>query len=233
MPRLNIEQRWWTDNRREIFAGLIGDPITADGMAIRFWRAAQDYFDNGIPLPVFNKMRGSKEFLEAGLAYVDGDFVWPRGSKESTNWLRVAKSSGRSGGLASAQAKRNIIDKSAKGFQGNPRESNLLSLSLKEELGAIAPKRKRRTREEFLKLKDRVSEIVKQYPVPFPESVVLEFIKIPRSETTLAEFKTAVESYAARNRGQAERFIMSPRKFIHGTTWRDYLTTNKPRRRFL
>lgn len=41
MPRINIEEKWWGDFRREILAQIVSpdyDPVLADGLAINLWK---------------------------------------------------------------------------------------------------------------------------------------------------------------------------------------------------
>lgn len=112
MARLNLEDSWWTDPRRERLGHLLGDSVLADGVAVRAWRLAQEYWKRGrlIPESIFNSLRGSPQLLEVGLAgvrEVDGERgIYICGSSEHLEWLKAKKAGGSKGGKASATRPR-------------------------------------------------------------------------------------------------------------------------------
>ena len=71
MARLNIEECWWSDPRRDLLRRLLGTE-NQDQVAIQSWRLAQEYWIKGalIPWDVFITLQGAKELVKAGLARI-------------------------------------------------------------------------------------------------------------------------------------------------------------------
>jgi hypothetical protein len=87
--RINVDDRWWSDPRREVLIQMIGD--MADTVALRMWRAAQTYWGPGgkfgIPKKIYNKLLHAKEWMEVGLAIEKDGAVYIRGSSSRFGWL--------------------------------------------------------------------------------------------------------------------------------------------------
>lgn len=135
MARINIDDKWFLDPRREILREKLKQSTRyIDGLMVEVWRIAQHYYKTnrvGIPVSIFEKIQEAKEILDSDLAHRVNEFVYLKGSKECFNWLVQSVQSGKLGGLASA-ALRTRNHEEIK--QGSSRESNLLPLPLSPSL---------------------------------------------------------------------------------------------------
>lgn len=114
MARINAEEQWWTDPRRSLLIRLIGNEDEADGASIKMWRLAQTFWVSGrklVPVDIFQSMAQSENLMKAGLASIEGDMVYVRGSSAYLDWIieqrEIAKANGSKGGKKSAQRPRN------------------------------------------------------------------------------------------------------------------------------
>jgi hypothetical protein len=109
MARLTIEDKWWSDPRRERLARLVGSLELADAMALRAWRLAQEFWGHGkkfVPLEIFNTLEAAPKLVEANLAKIEGDLVYVRGSSQYLSWLHEKRVSAVEGGKKSAANRR-------------------------------------------------------------------------------------------------------------------------------
>lgn len=139
MARINIEEQWWTDPRREALTKLIGDELMADGAAIRLWRLAQEYWKrNAEPIPnyVFEYVRFSSELVRAGLALVRGSSVYVRGSSNAFEWMIKNKEKASKAGLKSAESRK------LKHGSAQPRSAPSAASEGPPELGPNKPRTK-------------------------------------------------------------------------------------------
>lgn len=122
MARLTIEQKWWIDPRRTYLEEKAGPGAVIDGIMIKVWRIAQEYYGEGslLPFRVFSKFPHYQAILDSDLAELrDGHefdskcsnsargssehFVYVRGSKEYFTWILDIRDSRRIGGKKSAE----------------------------------------------------------------------------------------------------------------------------------
>jgi len=99
MARINIEEKWWNDPRRERLTEFLGDPSRTEGVAVKFWRLSQTHWTKGelIPGHIFIHLFGAKAILDAGLARIyETPRIWlypergeecPNGPERPTNDL--------------------------------------------------------------------------------------------------------------------------------------------------
>lgn len=130
MARVNIEDKWWMDPRREQLGILLGSLTLADGVAVKFWRVSQDYWKTkkvGIPANIFRHIPYSDEFLSCSLAVQKDDFFYVLGSEEHHQWLIAKKEAGKRGGLKSQG------NFSSKPKQTEPSSSSSISYSKRKE----------------------------------------------------------------------------------------------------
>lgn len=109
MARINIEDCWWADPRRSLLASKIKNEVMVDGIVVRAWRLAQEFWKNDkglVPLDLFETLPHFQELIDSKLADVRGSFVYVRGSSVYLDWVREKREAGRSGGLKSAEARR-------------------------------------------------------------------------------------------------------------------------------
>ncbi len=109
MARINIEDCWWTDPRRERLTDLIGGALLADGAAIRMWRLAQEFWRHGrglVPAHIFASLPHSTELVTSGLARSDKANVYVCGSSQYLDWIHDRTKAGQAGGRKSAKRPR-------------------------------------------------------------------------------------------------------------------------------
>lgn len=137
MARVNTEEKWWTDPRRQALISKIG--IAGDGVALRAWRLSQDYWSDGrqlVPIDLFKSLPHWSEFIESGLAEVSDGLVYVKGTREYHEWLPKKVESGRKGGASKAASKKLALSStpvalSSKGWHSVPSSSYSSSFSKK------------------------------------------------------------------------------------------------------
>jgi hypothetical protein len=126
MARINIEQCWWTDPRREKLGGLLGSILMADAVVIRAWKLAQEFWGNDrglVPIHVFESLEANAKLIEANLAEVRGECVYVRGSSQYLDWVNERRRAARAGGKKSAESR----SKSKQKGQANAKQSSTKS----------------------------------------------------------------------------------------------------------
>lgn len=109
MARINIEEQWWTDPRREALSKVLGDELLADGAVIRLWRLAQEYWKrNSEPIPnhVFEHVRYRSELVACSLAVVRTEGVFVRGCSEHFAWITKQRENASKAGKKSAENRK-------------------------------------------------------------------------------------------------------------------------------
>src|SRR3990167_496069 len=109
MARLTIEEKWWSDPRRERLAKLTGSMEMADAAALRAWRLAMEFWGHShglIPQEIFNTLETAPKLIEAGLAKVEGDMIYVRGSSQYLSWLHEKRLAAVTAGRVSSQRPR-------------------------------------------------------------------------------------------------------------------------------
>jgi len=131
MARINIEEAWFSDPRRERLKDLVGGEV--ETVAVAMWRLAQDHSNERVvPEKLFKMIKHWEAFVKAGLAFKNNGGYYVCGTEERFKWLEVCRKSGKKGGLAKAKGSL------AKG-KGTlsvclPSASASVSVSKKEEL---------------------------------------------------------------------------------------------------
>lgn len=140
MARINIEQVWWTDPRREKLGNLLGSLLLADAVIIRAWKLAQDFWGNNrglIPTHVFETLEANAKLIQANLAEVREDGIYVRGSSQYLDWVNERREAGKKGGEKSAKKRSekkqipqaNAKQSSSKTEQTQPSSSSSCSFS--------------------------------------------------------------------------------------------------------
>ncbi len=104
MARVNVDECWWSDPRRDRLGALVKSSLLADAVALRAWKVSQDYWANKcklVPIPIFRLLPHSDALLESGLAELRDDFVYVRGAKDRHAWILSRRQNGALGGMAS------------------------------------------------------------------------------------------------------------------------------------
>jgi hypothetical protein len=131
VARINIEDCWWTDPRRERLGTLVGSMLTADAVIIRAWRVAQEFWGNErglVPTHVFQTLEANDKLIQANLAEVREGGVYVRGSSQYLEWVNERRAAARAGGRKSAE-KRNKKVKQAPTKRKQTQASDSGSLS--------------------------------------------------------------------------------------------------------
>jgi hypothetical protein len=151
MARINIEECWWSDPRRDLLRDLLGTR-TQDQVAIRAWRLAQEFWAKGklIPWNTFKTLEGAQSLLETGLAEIRASedplseslpigteqdpnanrtlFIYVRGSSEYLSWISEQRKKASEAGRKSAEARRkkggSAQPKGGKGSKKTERQPN-------------------------------------------------------------------------------------------------------------
>jgi hypothetical protein len=143
MARINIEECWWSDPRRDYLRRLLGTE-TQDQVVIRAWRLAQEYWSKGklIPAYTYFVLEGAEALIKAGLARLHESeepnsnqveanavnlntcFVYVRGSSEYLSWTRDRREAARAGGLKSAETRRRKAQAKANQIEASASKSN-------------------------------------------------------------------------------------------------------------
>lgn len=116
MARINIEDCWWTDPRRSRLSKLVGDETLADGIAIRAWRVAQEFWGKNmlVPLKIWETVEANENLIEAKLAEQRDDGIYVCGSSQYLDWVRERREAAKIGGKKSAAVRKNAPPKKPK-----------------------------------------------------------------------------------------------------------------------
>jgi hypothetical protein len=114
MPRINIEDKLWGEERFQDLLIKVQNRHVAKGMILEAILLAQRYWCSVtsprqcIPVDEFNKL-GLKPLLEVNLAKITDTGIYLCGSEDHFSWWFQRVEAGRSGGIAkSSNAKRNL-----------------------------------------------------------------------------------------------------------------------------
>lgn len=108
MARVNIEECWWNDPRRQAFIIAVGDTFKADGIVFSLWKLGQDFETNGQPVPIsiFEAFPFWEKAVECGLAEKNCKGYYIKGTKDSSNYRRTATERQSNAGKRSAEARK-------------------------------------------------------------------------------------------------------------------------------
>jgi hypothetical protein len=216
MARINVEDCWWIDPRRSLLIKkLLGDDVLVDGLMLKCWRIAQNYFlNNKSPIPphIFNTLPHAEEIVAAGLAKeIDGGF-YVSGSESCFEWLFLVKEGQKKGGIKSAQRPRDEKGRLLKIVQvdskSNPSETKALQVSISSSSSEKEKKEEKKENSKFenseLAFLDSKSfvELWNSNRGPLPESKTLNnnrlrHIRARLSENALAGHWKAIFEFIA------------------------------------
>jgi hypothetical protein len=112
MPRINVEEDWYSNPRREALIKKVGNSLLADGVALSMWKLSQGYYQKGhlfIPPEIFEMIPYWKEFEECLLAKREKEGIYICGTKDNFLWMTRRKEAGRIGGVASAAKRKQVL----------------------------------------------------------------------------------------------------------------------------
>lgn len=132
MARINIEETWWNDPRKQHLARLLSSEIIATGAFFTATRLAQTYWLDSkrlIPEKIWKAFEFNAQLVEAGLAEIHEAGVYVVGSSDAFDWLWEKKKAGRKGGLAKSSRSKQTLAKSSKSKLRLPSSSSSISIS--------------------------------------------------------------------------------------------------------
>jgi hypothetical protein len=124
MPRINIEEKWWSDPRRMTLTAKLGMG-TADGCFFILARLAQEH--NGEPFDATGMVPDEwiQAILSCGLAIGQPNAIYIKGSREHHNWIKSQRERASLGGRKSNK----LREATAKQTQANAQPSSSSSSS--------------------------------------------------------------------------------------------------------
>lgn len=131
VPRINVEERVWSDPRLVTLTAKVGTQGAAIGELVRFWRYAQEaWLEQRLITASFFQKHLCQALLEAGFAEETPDGIRCLGAEEHFGWLKQRRDAGRKGGLQT-QLKRRSSDAQAvlKQIEASSSSSSSSSLS--------------------------------------------------------------------------------------------------------
>lgn len=105
MPRINIEESFWSDPRFTKLCCLMNDTEAAAGAVIWAWKMAQKFWIEGrclIPEKHWKYIKSGPSLVDSGLAEKRVNGIYMVGSESNFEWIEKRKEAGRKGGLAKA-----------------------------------------------------------------------------------------------------------------------------------
>lgn len=114
VARLNIEDKWWTDPRKQLLSRALGSEALATGVFFCAARLAQDYWkdEHGlIPKRIWDAVEHHQKLIDCGLAEIRPGGIYLFGSEECFRWIEEKREkkveAGKKGGAKrSERAKR-------------------------------------------------------------------------------------------------------------------------------
>lgn len=250
MARINIEEKWWGDPRRTRLIARVGSVDLADGMAVSFWRASQEFDGEAFEFGhLFEKDR-VEVFLSAGLLTIDGEKIYVKGSKDAHEWVATRRSAGSKGGKARHSKSNDLPEAEAKQIQASAKHkastsqassSSSCSFSDSKENTYIKPLEEK-TQEPPLQKELKLlafpetskpekknydfEAIYKIYPNKEGKSDGMKKCKIQiKTDEDFEDLRKAVQNYAFKVKDTEKRFMKYFSSFM--TSWRDHVEVEK------
>ena len=132
LARINVEDSLFKDNRFFKLAQKIGGLDAALGAIVRAWSLAQKWYltpERMIPMSEWRDQEISDLIIDVGLAEKIGEKIRIKGADQQFAWLLQRSDAGKTGGINSGVARREIIKESAKRSQAEPSGAKPLTLS--------------------------------------------------------------------------------------------------------
>ncbi len=106
MPRINLEEKWWSDPRRLMLIGKIG--LCADAAIVNAIRLSQEHSGEAFSIKGLLPDEWIDALLSVCLASGNRENFYLKGSKEHHKWILKQREKGKLGGLARSN-KNNVI----------------------------------------------------------------------------------------------------------------------------
>lgn len=132
MARINIENEWWTDERRFKLAEALGSLRYADGIAVEVWKLSQEFWGNGrrkIPFYIFKTIENYQVLLDVNLAVKHRETIYIRGTRQFHEWYALSKAASSKGGKSLKKgAKRNASNQPSETQVSSSSSSSISSI---------------------------------------------------------------------------------------------------------
>lgn len=119
MPRINIEEKWWSDPRRGRLAEKLGRRV-ADGLMLEAWRISQEFNGNTFSWKIYFDEVEVQAMLSVGLAELHGENLYIKGSKEHHDWIKEQRRRASLGGQATKRKNNSLQEAPATPTLGPP-----------------------------------------------------------------------------------------------------------------
>lgn len=131
--RQNIDEKWKEDPRKKALAKRIGER-NANGMRVEINWLLLDYKGQPIPLKVFQFVENHEDWVECGLASIEGDSVVVAGADEYAAFFDKQKENGQKGGRPKQTQENPEKPKRKKQNPKKPSSSSSFSSSVSSSL---------------------------------------------------------------------------------------------------
>lgn len=128
MPRININEKWWSDPRRGRLSDKMGRR-SADGLMVEAWRLSQEFNGEFFNWKDYFDQAEVEHMSSCGLATLEQGLIYIKGSKECHEWLVERRRSGRIGGTKSAQLRQAQVEQPSTTAQANVKQTQPSSSS--------------------------------------------------------------------------------------------------------
>lgn len=127
MPRINFEEKIYSDARFQRLLVAVGDLDTATGAVVRAWTLAQKYYlteERMVPVAVWEEQNINPEVIKCGLAVIEDNYVRVRGADEHFAWLLQCQTAGRKSSIKRAAKRATTVEGSSTTVEGSPTSSS-------------------------------------------------------------------------------------------------------------
>lgn len=225
MPRINIEEKWWSDPRRSMLIIKLG--LEADAAMLNAIKLSQDFngelFDPSGVLPD----HWVDALLSVGLATanqtLDGRLIYIKGSKEHHEWIKSQRERGKLGGNKSAKLRQ---------ATAQPLPSNGLAIGQPSSSSSSSTSNKNTNTKEKTKAQGKLEpdrdlsfqEGYKDYPNKEGKTPgYKKYLKDVKSDEDYQAWLLAIKNYGLieKNKGTEKKYIKHFATFMN--CWRDYV----------
>ena len=112
MPRINIEEKWWSDPRRGRLADKLGRRY-ADGLMMEAWRLSQEFNGESFEWKPYFEKHEVEALASVCLADAQDELIYIKGSKEHHDWITKKRQSAMKGGMANKRRINNLPEANA------------------------------------------------------------------------------------------------------------------------
>jgi hypothetical protein len=211
LARINIEDKWWIDLRRNELAKRVGGAHVADGVMIAAWRVSQEFWANErreVPLKQFLFIPHAKTIIEVGLAEEKGDFVYVCGTRQYHEWRILRQEAGRRGAAKSNEIQSSKRQQKSASDQQTSASSSSSSSNTNPNTLVHQPPLVERL---YLDL----------YPRKEGKSSGIKIILKDLGPDELPQLELAIRNYAEACKGREKKYIKIFPSFAK--EWRDWI----------